>query len=49
MNVSERDNSILKHIIDYCGQIEETVRRFGDDFELLDQDVVFRNAVSLCI
>ncbi len=44
MNVSERDNSILKHIIDYCDQIEEAVSRFGDEFELFDQDVVYRNS-----
>ena len=49
MNASDRDHSILKHIIEYCGQIELTVERFGDDFEAFDTDVVYRNAVSLCI
>lgn len=49
MNVGERDNSILKHIIEYCDQINVTVDRFGNDFETFDNDVVYRNAVSLCI
>lgn len=49
MNVSERDLSVLKHIVNYCEQIEATVERFGDHFETFDQDVIYRNAVSLCI
>ena len=49
MSVDERDNNILKHIIDYCEQIRATVERFGDDFEIFDQDVIYRNAVSLCL
>ena len=27
---NERDTSILKHIIDYCNQIQATITRFGD-------------------
>ena len=49
MSVGERDHSILKHIIDYCDQIDETIKRFGDDFEIFDQDIIYRNAASLCI
>ena len=33
MNINDRDISIIKHIEDYCLQIDETVSRFGDDFE----------------
>ena len=49
MSVSERDNSILKHIIDYCDQINAAVERFGDDFEIFDNDQIYRNAVALCL
>ena len=49
MNVSERDRSILKHIVEYCDQIEMAIERFGDDFKIFDEDPVYRNAVSLCI
>ena len=31
MSGSERDLSILRHILDDCGQIEEAVARFGAD------------------
>ena len=49
MSGSERDMSILRHILSYCAQIDETVERFGADGELFVQDVVYHNAVSLCI
>ena len=47
MNVSERDRSILKHIVEYCNQINMAIERFGDDFNVFDEDPVYRNAVSL--
>ena len=31
MSGSERDLSILRHILDYCGQIEEAAARFSAD------------------
>ena len=49
MSVSNRDLSILKHINDYCAQIEEAVSRFGQDQELFLHDDVYHNAVALCI
>lgn len=49
MKEAERDISILKHILDYCCQIENTIARFGNDFEAFDNDQIYRNAVALCI
>lgn len=49
MNANEKDLRIIKHIADYCDQIESTVARFGDDFSIFDSDQIYRNAVSLCI
>ena len=49
MSGSERDLSILRHILDYCGQIEEAVARFGADSEIFLSDTAYHNAVSLCI
>lgn len=49
MNVQNRDQRILVHIIDYCDQIEMTIERFGNDFVIFDQDSIYRNAVALCI
>ncbi|MBR1672855.1 MAG: DUF86 domain-containing protein [Fretibacterium sp.] len=49
MSVSSRDLSILRHIKDYCVQIEEAVSRFGLDQDLFLHDDVYHNAVALCI
>lgn len=44
-----RDGHILEHIVSYCLQIEETIQRFGDSVETFQTDVIYRNAVALCI
>ena len=49
MSGSERDLSVLRHILNYCDEIEKTVERFGADRELFLHDNVYHNAVSLCI
>lgn len=49
MSDSERDRSILRHILNYCEQIEDAVARFGSDEEIFLGDSVYHNAVSLCI
>lgn len=48
MSDSERDLSILRHILRYCEQIENAVNRFGSDMETFLSDDVYNNAVSLC-
>lgn len=45
----ERDTSILEHIVSYCEQIEQTVERFGDSYDLFRTDAIYRNAAALCI
>lgn len=45
----ERDQSILKHMLSYCVDIEEIVQRFGDSYEVFSQDKAYRNACALCI
>ena len=49
MPTSERDRSILTHIISYCCDIEDTVRRFGNSFETFSSDKIYRNACAMCI
>lgn len=49
MKPLDRDISILEHILSYCGQIEQTVERFGNDFVLFAADPIYRNAAALCI
>ncbi len=45
----DRDISILEHIVTYCEQIEQTIVRFGNDYEIFVYDAIYRNAAALCI
>lgn len=49
MPVNDRDINVLKHIIEYCCQIDETNREFKDDYETFKASNTYRNAVCLCI
>ena len=48
MKPLERNISILEHIVGYCDQIEETIRRFGNDYGVFSADAIYRNAAALC-
>lgn len=39
----------LKHIRDYCLEIEKTIARYGNDFAIFDQDADYQRSVSFCI
>ena len=45
----DRDAGILEHIVSYCEQIELTVERFGDSYDIFQTDAIYRNAAALCI
>ena len=47
--MSNRDLEILRHIVRYCGEVEETVKIFGKSEEAFSGSFVFRNAVSMPI
>ena len=49
MKPLNRDASILEHIVSYCGQIEQTIMRFGDDDRIFAEAPIYRNASALCI
>lgn len=49
MKPLDRDRSILEHIISYCEQIEATIDRFGDSYDVFSDDPIYRNAAALCI
>lgn len=42
-----RDINILEHIKRYCDGIQNSISRFGDDFELFIMDMDFKNSVSM--
>lgn len=49
MKLSERDRSVLLHMVKYCDEIEEFVERFGDDFDVFCIDKAYKGACSLDI
>ena len=49
MKPLDRDLSILRHIISYCEQIEQTIDHFGNTYESFSTSQIYRNAVALCI
>ena len=44
-----RDFNVLKHILEYCNRIEETICFFGDDGHIFQTNHIYKDAVSLCI
>lgn len=49
MKPLDRNINILEHIVNYCDQIEETIRRFGDTYNAFLEDVIYRNAAAMCV
>ena len=49
MTMSERDRSILRHIISYCEDIEKANERFGNSLEAFKADKDYRNSCAMCI
>ena len=47
--MSNRDELVLKKIVQYADEINETIVRFDITRETLDDDFVVRNAISMCI
>ncbi len=39
----------IQHILDYCNAIEKTVQRYGNSFEIFDQDEDFQRSISFSI
>ncbi len=39
----------IRHIRDYCVEIEKTIRRYGPDFAVFDRDADYQRSISFCI
>jgi len=39
----------IAHIRDYCVEIEKTIARYGNSFEIFDNDSDYQRSVSFCI
>lgn len=44
-----RNSDIVKHIENYCLDIETTVKRFGKDKAVFESDVDYRNSVCMSL
>lgn len=49
MKLNETDTQILRHIVNYCDEIETTVKTFGQDEKIFKGNFIYRNAVSMPI
>jgi uncharacterized protein with HEPN domain len=49
MTRDRRDISILRKIVNYCDEIDQTIERFGNTYELLQNDKIYQNAAAMCI
>ena len=49
MKPLDRDANVLEHIVHYCKQIEKTIDRFGNSYDIFAADPIYRNAAALCI
>ena len=45
----DKDKQILQHIIEYCGYIESTIERFGNDFSVFEKDWDYKSSISFNI
>ena len=43
------DSQRIQHIRDYCSEIEKTISRYGNAFEIFDAEVDYQKSVSFCI
>jgi uncharacterized protein with HEPN domain len=46
---NKRNADVLRRIINYCNEISETIKRFGEDYTIFVQDSVYKNATALCV
>ena len=44
-----RDKNVLRHIIEYCNQTDETVDFFGKNYKIFVSSHMYRNACCLCL
>lgn len=49
MSVSNRDNTIVEKIYNYCKEIDDAHNTFGGSYENFKINTVYKNAVCLCL
>lgn len=49
MSISERDRSILVHMVKYCDQVDAAILHFGRSQSAFTSNVVYQNAAAMCL
>ena len=44
-----RNADVLRHMLTYCGQINDAINAFGKDYEIFVNNTIYQNAVALCV
>lgn len=45
----DRNRDILKHICEYCNEINYTMDTFGRDFLIFKNNSIYQNAAAMCV
>lgn len=43
------DMQRIEHIRDYCLEIQKTIERYGNSFEIFDRDADYQRSIAFCI
>ncbi|SHN87921.1 HepT-like ribonuclease domain-containing protein [Desulfitobacterium chlororespirans] len=49
MSSDKRNIDILRHIIQYCDEVDETHIHFSRSFQTFKSNVAYKNAIALCV
>ena len=49
MSSNDRDLHLIKKILKYCNEANETIQRFGDSIDELKSDSIYQNATAMCV
>ena len=44
-----RNADVLRHMLTYCGQINDAINAFGKDYEIFVNNTIYQNAAALCV
>ncbi|MCL2051494.1 MAG: DUF86 domain-containing protein [Lachnospiraceae bacterium] len=47
--MNDKDTQILRHIIEYCNNIENSILRYGDSLCIFENDVDYFQSISMSI
>ena len=39
----------IKHILDYCNEVKDTIDRFGNDFDIFDYDHDYQRSIAFAV